>query len=206
MDPLGLECADVHDAYLEACRAIPDLAADFIARGRDPADLMIEIAPQDGPVVMEVPFDEVLNLRSGRSSRLILPRSRRATVAAAQKYRTAFTDAPFGVVIVTPDLEHVSVNRAVTEITGETDETTQGLSVESEEIRSRDPGNTVPRAVVSMAMARNCLRGIRDRKMFWGEVPHSAERPPLTLSYWPILEDRAVVALCIRIDTARRLG
>ena len=36
LDEYGLECPDLHGAYLQACRGIPDLAAHFLAAGRDP--------------------------------------------------------------------------------------------------------------------------------------------------------------------------
>ena len=199
-DPHGLDCAGVHEAYLTASRAIPDLAAYFLARGRDPHRLTVEIALADGPTVMEVPFEEVLCPHMHRRTGPIMPRSRRAMISAAQKYTTAFAEAPFGAVILTPDLEYVSVNRLVTEITSETDETTHGYHLESETIRSRDPGDTIERAIASMAVARDSRRSVTDISMFWGKTRRTAVRPPLTLSYWPIIEDDVVVALGVRLD------
>ncbi len=205
-DPRGLECADVHEAYLAACRAIPDLAAYFLARERDPNPLIIDIALADGTIVMEVPFEEVLRPHIHRNTGLIMPRSRRAMVSAAQKYRSVFADAPFGAVILTPDLEYVSVNRVATEITSESDETVRGLFMDGEEIRARDPGNTIPRALASTAVARDSQRGVIADRMFWGKMQRTAIRPPLTLSYWPIIEDGVVVALGVRLDTPPHAG
>ena len=199
-DEHGLDCADVHEAYLIACRTIPALAASFQARGRDPSRLSMEISLKDGTPVMDVPFDEVLRPHATRSTGVIMPRSRRAMISAAHKYRLAFADAPFGAMIVTPDLAYVSVNRAATELIGESDETTHGLTMESDEIRARDPGDTLPRAIASAAMARDSRRAVQAPAMFWGRTRATAITPPLTISYWPLIEDDVVVALGIRID------
>lgn len=199
-DEQGLNCTDVHEAYLAACRAIPELSASLLARGCDPLRLSLDIATRDGVVVMEVPFAEVLRPRARRRSGLIIPRTRSAMITAGEKYRAVFEEAPFGAVIMTPDLEYVSVNRVATEITSESDETVRGLFLESDEMRSRDPGDTIPRAVASMAVARDSRRGVVAGMMFWGEMQRSAERPPLTLSYWPIVEDDVIVALGVRLD------
>lgn len=58
-DPTGLPFPDLERAYLEACRAIPDMAADFIAEGRDPMGFRFEIAGSDGNILLEVPFREL---------------------------------------------------------------------------------------------------------------------------------------------------
>lgn len=56
----GLYYPDLDQAYLEACRSIPELAAEFITAGRDPMEFRFEIANAEGVVVMEVPFRELL--------------------------------------------------------------------------------------------------------------------------------------------------
>ena len=201
-DPHGLVCADVHEAYLAASRAIPDLAAYFLARGRDPNPLVVEIALADGPTLMEVPFEEVLRPHLNRNTGLIRPRSRRAMISAAQKYRSAFEGAPFGAVILTPDLEYVCVNDMVTELTSETNETTTGFWMEGDEIRSRDPGDTVPRAAASLAIVRDSRRRVQDESMFWGKTLKTALRPPISMSYWPIVDEDTVVALVVRMNAS----
>lgn len=206
LDEYGLECRDLHGAYLQACRGIPDLAAHFLAAGRDPIGFRFELATEDGTVVMAVPFNELLRPRS-RSARMPpVPRSRRAMIAAARRFKPALEDAPFGAVIMTPDMEYVSVNRAITTLTGETDETTMGHYLESAEIRSRDPGDTTARAIASMGVVRDLRREVQDRRMFWGAMPGSASRPPLTISYWPMLDDGVLVALGVRVEPSRRPG
>lgn len=55
-DREGIDLPGLDRAYLEACRAIPGLAAEFIAAGRDPMDFRFEITREDGVVLMEVPF------------------------------------------------------------------------------------------------------------------------------------------------------
>lgn len=204
VDEIGLECRDVHGAYLEACRAIPDLAAQFLTLGRDPIGFRFEIAAEDGVTLMKVPFDELLRpavpMRAGRFQ----VRSRRAAIAAAQKFKPVLEDAPFGAVIMTPDMQYVSVNRAITRLTGETDETTHGLFLEEEAIVSRDPGNTVTRAAASMKVVRTAGRHVEDRRMFWGTMPGSIKRPALTISYWPMMDDGELVALGVRVEPSRR--
>lgn len=205
-DEIGIDCRDVHAAYLEACRSIPSIAAQFLAAGRDPIRFRFEIALETGQTVLEVPFDELLRPKAKVISNRTAPRSRRAIVAAARRYKAVLEDAPFGAVILTPDLQYVSVNRMITALTGETDETTEGLYLEEEEMLSRDPGDTITRAVASMHIVRQAGLGVEDRRMYWGEVPGSAARPPLTISYWPMLEDGLLVALGVRVEASRRLA
>ena len=205
-DEYGIECGDVHAAYLQACRGIPDVAAQFLAAGRDPIGYRFEIASEDGAVVMEVPFDELLRPSTAAPPLHPVVRSRRTLIQAARRYKPVLEDAPFGAVILTPDMEYVSVNRAITSLTGETDETTAGYNLEEEEIRSRDPGNTVIRAIASLGIVRQAKLGIRDRRIYWGRMPGSAHRPELTLSYWPMFEEGLLVALGVRVEPSRRLA
>ncbi|GJE46595.1 DUF6894 family protein [Methylobacterium soli] len=60
-DEDGLEIVNLETAYLNACRAIPDMAADMIRRGQQPMRFAFEIADAGGLVLMEVPFSEVLD-------------------------------------------------------------------------------------------------------------------------------------------------
>ena len=59
-DQDGLDFTGLEAAYLDACRAIPDMAADLVRRKHDPLPYGFEIADEAGQLLMEVPFSEVL--------------------------------------------------------------------------------------------------------------------------------------------------
>lgn len=65
LDRTGLDYPDIESAYLEACRSVPGLAAEFIAAGRDPMNFQFEIMRGDGQSMMEVPFREMVRARPG---------------------------------------------------------------------------------------------------------------------------------------------
>ena len=60
-DEIGLELAGVEAAYLDACRAIPDMSAALVKQKRDPLRYGFEIADAAGQFLMEVPFSEMLD-------------------------------------------------------------------------------------------------------------------------------------------------
>lgn len=62
-DADGLEHPDLDAAYLETCRAIPDLVAEFMAAGRDPFACAFVIADAEGRELLTVPFDELAGRR-----------------------------------------------------------------------------------------------------------------------------------------------
>uniref|UniRef100_UPI003013BEFA DUF6894 family protein n=1 Tax=Methylobacterium nigriterrae TaxID=3127512 RepID=UPI003013BEFA len=57
----GLQLVNLETAYLDACRAIPAMAAELIGRGQLPMRYAFEITDADGQLLMEVPFSEVLD-------------------------------------------------------------------------------------------------------------------------------------------------
>ena len=59
-DQDGLDFIGLEAAYLDACRTIPDMAADLVRRKHDPLPYGFEIADEAGQLLMEVPFSEVL--------------------------------------------------------------------------------------------------------------------------------------------------
>ena len=63
-DEVGLDCADLEAAYLQACHAMPGLTADFLRDGRNPMEHAFEIADAEGSVLLELPFTELV--RHGR--------------------------------------------------------------------------------------------------------------------------------------------
>ena len=59
-DEEGLDIPSLERAYLDACRTIPGLSAEFLEDGRNPLDCAFVIAGADGATLMEVPFHERL--------------------------------------------------------------------------------------------------------------------------------------------------
>jgi hypothetical protein len=86
-DDTGLEFAGLEDAYLEACRTIPELSADFAREERNPARYAFEITDPAGSFLMDVPFTEVLD----RGRKPVAPfTAARLQKAAAEVARTAY--------------------------------------------------------------------------------------------------------------------
>jgi len=60
-DQDGLDFIGLEAAYLDACRAIPDMSAALVKQKRDPLRYGFEIADAAGQFLMEVPFSEMLD-------------------------------------------------------------------------------------------------------------------------------------------------
>ena len=58
---MGLNFIGLEAAYLDACRAIPDMAADLVKQKHDPLTYVFEIVDEAGQLLMEVPFSEILD-------------------------------------------------------------------------------------------------------------------------------------------------
>ena len=58
---MGLDFAGLEAAYLDACRAIPAMAADLVKQKHDPLPYVFEITDEAGQLLMEVPFSEILD-------------------------------------------------------------------------------------------------------------------------------------------------
>jgi hypothetical protein len=84
-DELGLEFPGLEAAYLDVCRAIPEMAAELVRRGQSPMRPVFEITNAEGQVLMEVSFAEVLS-KGERPHRPISPAL--AQKAQAEKART----------------------------------------------------------------------------------------------------------------------
>ena len=59
-DAVGIRCEGPELAYLQACRAIPDLAAQMLRHRRDPMACRFLIENEKGEEMFDVPFDEVV--------------------------------------------------------------------------------------------------------------------------------------------------
>ncbi|MCJ2104418.1 hypothetical protein MKK70_03255 [Methylobacterium sp. E-041] len=94
-DEIGLEFADLDAAYLEVCRAILDMAAELARSGHDPMPYAFEITDDDGLLLMDVPFREMLS-KGLRSRRRLLPVSsatQRREMVRAVHLRAAVSDS-----------------------------------------------------------------------------------------------------------------
>jgi hypothetical protein len=64
-DDTGLEFASAEIAYLEACKAIPELTAELVHAGGSPQGYAFEVADEAGRLLWRIPFSEILG-RMGR--------------------------------------------------------------------------------------------------------------------------------------------
>lgn len=115
-DEAGLECRDLHDAYLKACNAIPDMARDLLIKGQDPLECSYILCDHTGARLMEILFAELLSptewrLRRARRRPHDLPRSSAARDdLALSSFRRMFANVNVGCVLLTPDLQVREIN------------------------------------------------------------------------------------------------
>jgi hypothetical protein len=64
-DDTGLELASAEVAYLEACKAIPELTADLVREGNTPQSYAFEVTDEAGRLLWLIPFSEILD-RAGQ--------------------------------------------------------------------------------------------------------------------------------------------
>ncbi|GJE46899.1 DUF6894 family protein [Methylobacterium soli] len=60
-DEIGSEFSDLDAAYLDTCQAITSMAAELSHACFNPEPYAFDITDQDGKLLMEVPFTEMLN-------------------------------------------------------------------------------------------------------------------------------------------------
>lgn len=115
-DDTGLECRDLHHAYLEVCRTIPDMARDLLVQGQDPLACSYVICDAKGVRLMEVPFAEVLSpeewqiRRARQRPRVDFVSDRARNQLALTSFRQMFSALNVGCVLMTPELEIVEMN------------------------------------------------------------------------------------------------
>lgn len=56
----SLQFESLEEAYLDACAAIPDTAADLLRRRRNPFHCAFVISGEDGGLLLEIPFTDIL--------------------------------------------------------------------------------------------------------------------------------------------------
>ncbi len=83
-DELGLDLPDVEIAFLEADRAVSDVARELLAEGQNPRGYAFEIVNASGDLVLDLPFAETLDRQAGRQA-VSLSRTTRAAVARAER-------------------------------------------------------------------------------------------------------------------------
>ncbi len=71
-------------AFLEADRAVSDVARELLAEGRNPRGYAFEIVNAAGDLVLDLPFSETLDRLTGRRV-AGLPRTARIAVARAER-------------------------------------------------------------------------------------------------------------------------
>lgn len=115
-DDEGMEFRDLHHAYLEVCRSIPDVAREALIAGHDPTTFSYIICDYAGHRLLEVRFDEILSplewrLRRARTRPHSGPRSAAArNDLALGSFRRMFSSLNVGCVLMTPDLHVVEMN------------------------------------------------------------------------------------------------
>lgn len=115
-DDAGMEFRDLHHAYLEVCRAIPDTARDMLAAGCDPMACAFIICDAGGRRLLEVRFDEILSpaewrlRRARRGPHSGFRSSRARDDLALSSFRRMFSSLDVGCVLMTPDLLVTEMN------------------------------------------------------------------------------------------------
>lgn len=115
-DDHGMAFRDLHHAYLEACKAIPDLAREILIQGQDPLDCALLICDGRGRQLMEVLFSELLSPAEWRTPRARRRphggvRSRRVRDdLALSGFRRMFSALNVGCVLLTPELQVREMN------------------------------------------------------------------------------------------------
>jgi PAS domain-containing protein len=115
-DDQGIPFRDLHHAYLEACKAIPDVAREELIAGRDPLVCAFLICDTTGRQLMEVLFSEILSpaeWKRRRAKQRPHGGVRSASVRddlALTSFRRMFSALNVGCVLMTPELQIVEMN------------------------------------------------------------------------------------------------
>ena len=90
-DELGLDLPDVETAYLEADRAVTDMARELQAKRLNPRSYAFEITNAADEPVLELPFWETLD-RVARRRGVHLPNSMKLAVEQAERMMRLVSD------------------------------------------------------------------------------------------------------------------
>ncbi len=193
IDDSGLELSDSYQAYLEACRSMPRLAEDMLAQGRDPLQCRFEIADERNQRLFEIPFAELaLELNSSPlGPNFVSPQSRRRK--AERIFRSAFAQAHFPCLVMTPDFIIAGANDPYAMATGVAQEAMAGRNLfEVFPDNPNDPdADGVKNLTASLKRARALTRhdvmklqryDVRDKNGVWQEKYWQPAN-------WPIVDD-----------------
>lgn len=115
-DDIGFEARDLHHAYLEAVRSIPDMARELLIAGTDPMTCGFRLCDEKGRGLLEVPFEEILRPSEWRMRRALQgPHSGVRSVRvrddlALTSFRRMFASVNVGCVLLTPELQVREIN------------------------------------------------------------------------------------------------
>jgi len=193
IDDTGLELSDSYQAYLEACRSMPRLADEMLAQGKDPLQCRFEIADEHNQRLFEIPFAELaLELRnSALAPNFVSAQSRRRK--AERIFRSAFAQAHFPCLVLTPDFIIAGANDPYAAATGVAQEAMTGRHLfEVFPDNPNDPAaDGVKNLTASLKRVRSLTRhdvmklqryDVRDRDGVWQErYWHPVN--------WPIVDD-----------------
>ena len=193
VDDAGMELPDAYQAYLEACRTVPRLAEEMVAQGRNPLHCRFEIADEHHQRLFEIPFAElVLELRSSALAPNFASAQNRR-MRAERIFRSAFAQAHYACLVMTPDFIIVGANDPYAAVTGMAQEAMAGRHLfEVFPDNPHDPAaDGVRNLTASLKRVRTLTRhdvmtlqryDVRDRNGVWQEKYwHPAN--------WPIVED-----------------
>jgi len=206
LDENGLELPDSYQAYLEACRAMPRLAEEMLARGRDPLQCRFEIADAHDQRLFEIPFAELaLELNSSAlGPNFVSPQSRRRK--AERIFRSAFGQAHIPCLVLTPDFVIAGANDPYAAATGVTQEAMTGRNLF--EVFPDNPNDPAADGVKNLTASLKRVRALtrhdvmklqrydlRDKNGVWQEKYwHPAN--------WPIVDDDGSILALIHQVTA----
>jgi hypothetical protein len=115
-DDSGMEFRDLHHAYLEACKAIPDMARDMLIQGQNPMACAFLISDEKGQRLMEVLFEDILSPSEWRTPRALrgphsgIRSDRARDDLALSSFRRIFASVNVGCVLLTPELQVKEIN------------------------------------------------------------------------------------------------
>jgi hypothetical protein len=90
-DEVGVVFSSLEAAYLDTCRAALEISTEKLRARDDPTDDEIEIADEDGLMLMHVPFSEVLRPRQKANIRANRHTTNRAIEACERQMSRSHT-------------------------------------------------------------------------------------------------------------------
>ena len=82
VDEVGVDFADLHIAYLDACRAVLEISGEMVRVRRDPTRHRFEVRDAWGRSLLDIPFAEMLRPSRPPPHRAFLTQTLRSSVQA----------------------------------------------------------------------------------------------------------------------------